>query len=74
MITPQELRTVNRKFRQSDASDLWPICGRFNVTERAIKRTQKFQRESGIAWDSADHYTEFLDQSISEIVNNPANW
>jgi len=33
-----EIRAVNQEFRSKDESYLWPISGRFNVTERAILR------------------------------------
>lgn len=38
---------INRAFRAADESHLWPIRGRFDATERAIRRVQRFMRESG---------------------------
>jgi hypothetical protein len=62
---------VNRAMRALDESDLWPVRGRFNVTDRAIRRTRAYLRESG---DSPDVflYAELVDGELSRIVNDPA--
>ena len=39
------IRSVNSKFRKADESHLWPVCGRFNATERAIRRIRKHRTE-----------------------------
>ena len=62
-------RAINRIYRQHDQSHLWPICGRFNATERAIRRTRReFAACSepcvGLAYCLA------LDSALSDIVNN----
>ena len=73
MLTDKELRQVNKELRQDDESHLWPICGRFNVTERAIRQCRRLMRE-GLAIDSAMEYESTLDMLISEIVNDERNW
>lgn len=62
-------REINKAFREADDSNLWPILGNFNATERAIKRAQKFQRESGVPLEGLE-YSMFLEKEISQIVNS----
>ena len=54
-INDMSARQINKLFRANDESDKWPICGRFNVTERAINRIRKRIRQG---------------LEISDIVNN----
>lgn len=56
-------KTINKYFRIIDDSNLWPIKGKFNVTERAIRKVQKM-RLSGL------EYCLALDSEISRIVNS----
>jgi hypothetical protein len=37
------IRQINRWFRLRDESHLWPVKGRFNATDRAIKRLQSYE-------------------------------
>ena len=72
-ITMQEfrnmsIRQINRLFRAGDESHKWPVCGRFNVTERAIRRLRKLRRQ-GLELNSGTEYANALDQEISQIVN-----
>ena len=60
---------INGIFRQHDDSDKWPINGRFNATERAIRKVRKFMRESGNDLAGLE-YALTLDAEISRIVNN----
>ena len=64
------IRAINQLFRQQDQSDLWPICNKFNCTNRAIRRIQKFNRESGCG-SYGYEYCTILDNEISNIVNDP---
>lgn len=59
---------INRMYRDQDESHLWPICNRFNVTERAIRRARKFERESGVALCGLE-YCYTLESVSSAIVN-----
>ena len=61
---------INRLFRAQDDSHLYPINGRFNATERAIRRTNKFERVNGEL--SPLEYAYFIDSEISRIVNREA--
>lgn len=60
---------INREFREADESHLWPICGRFDATERAIRAVRRFMRESGQEL-SGYEYALALDEELSRIVNS----
>jgi len=59
---------INRFFRKQDESHLWPICNKFNATNRAIRRLQRRQRD-GLCVDDGLEYALALDSEISSIVN-----
>ena len=59
---------INRFFRRQDESHLWPICNRFNATERAIRRLQRLQRD-GLCVEDGLEYALALDAELSSIVN-----
>ena len=57
-------RQINKHFRKIDDSEKWPIRGRFNVTERAIRRIRKlFPGLQGL------EYALTLESEISTLVN-----
>ena len=56
---------INRAFREVDGSLLWPIYGRFNATERAIRAVR---RESGEELSGLE-YAYAVDAALSRIVN-----
>lgn len=60
---------VNRAFRESDESHKWPINGRFNATERAIRRVRHY-RSHGWVINTVAEYMAALKTEISYIVNN----
>lgn len=63
-ISGMSIRQINKLFRQHDESNLYPIRGRFNATERAIRRLRREHRyEDGL------EYAYALDSEISRIVN-----
>ena len=68
IINDMSIREINRHFRNEDDSDKWPICGKFNVTERAIRRVRKLGLNGGLEYYLA------LEAEISDIVNNEKNW
>ena len=57
-------RVINAYFRANDCSHQWPICNKFDVTERAIRRLRKTQMYNG-----GLEYFMALDAEISSIVN-----
>ena len=59
---------INAAFRAVDDSSKWPICGRFNATERAIRRLRKYRRQ-GMEINPGYEYCLTLEREISEIVN-----
>ena len=82
MLTPHEIAEraegldglanramINKLFRKQDESHLWPINGRFNATNRAIRRLQEAQRD-GLCIDDGLEYALALDAEISNIVND----
>lgn len=59
---------INRAFRAADESHLWPINGRFDATERAIRAVQRFMREWGYELTGIE-YAYVLEAELSRIVN-----
>lgn len=60
------VRTINAYFRANDESHKWPICNKFDATERAIRRLRK----TGIYAHGGLEYFLALDAEISRIVNS----
>ena len=60
---------INGIFREYDDSHKWPINNQFDATERAIKRVQKFMRDSGCDLQGLE-YALTLDREVSNIVND----
>jgi hypothetical protein len=61
-------RAINKHFRTTDESNLWPICGKFNATERAIRRVRRFQSQTGTPIEGLEYWLA-LESEISAIVN-----
>jgi len=68
IINKMNIREINRHFRREDESDKWPICGKFNVTERAIRKVRKQGLNGGLEYYLA------LEAEIGRIVNDEKNW
>lgn len=64
------IREINRLYRLQDESRLYPVCGKFDVTERAIRRVREMARHNGAMYGL--EYAYCLDAEISEIVNGLA--
>jgi spore germination protein YaaH len=62
------IKAINKIFRVQDESHLYPINRRFNVTERAIRKARKLQKNNGAVYGL--EYCYLLDTLISEIINN----
>jgi len=58
------VRIINAYFRANDESHKWPICNKFDVTERAIRRLRKLRHYCG-----GYEYFHALDIEIGVIVN-----
>lgn len=69
-VNEWSIRRINRYFRENDESHLYPICGRFNATERAIRRLRRLRRE-GLEVNEGLEYYLSLENEISNIVNDP---
>jgi hypothetical protein len=68
IINEMSIREINRHFRNEDESHLFPICGKFNVTERAIRKVCKQGLNGGLEYYLA------LEAEIGRIVNDEKNW
>ena len=68
IINEMSIREINRHFRNEDESHLFPICGKFNVTERAIRKVRKQGLNGGLEYYLA------LEAEIGRIVNDERNW
>jgi len=64
-------REANKLFRKMDESHLWPISGKFNATERAIRNINKIERANGTM--GILEYIYCVEAEISRIVNDPKN-
>jgi hypothetical protein len=73
IINEMSIREINRHFRNEDESDKWPICGKFNVTERAIRKLRDYRRQGMIINEGLEYYLA-LEAEISDIVNDEKNW
>lgn len=67
-INGMSIRQINAHFRAEDDSRLWPVCGRFNATERAIRRLRR-KRRQGLEVSAGLEYYLCLENEIIEIVN-----
>jgi len=65
-LTQEEIQEL---FLKHDESNLWPIKGRFNVTEKAIQNLKQFEELGGVLNDGLE-YALALDNEISKIVNS----
>jgi hypothetical protein len=59
------IKRVNNYYRQRDESHLYPVRGKFNVTERAIRKLKR----DGECLDGLE-YIYALSAEISKIVNS----
>jgi hypothetical protein len=67
-VNEMSIRQINAYFRENDESHLWPICGRFNVTERAIRRIRRLRQQGLCVYPGLEYYLT-LEREISDIVN-----
>lgn len=67
-VNDMSVRQINAYLRQNDDSHLWPIRGRFNATERAIRRVRRLRRQGLDINDGLEYYLT-VEREISLIVN-----
>jgi hypothetical protein len=58
---------INKAMRALDDSNSYPINGRFNATDRAIRRVRNYGLEN---LDGLDSYIRAVDWEIGRIVNS----
>ena len=68
-INDLTIRQINSLMLKEDYSKLFPICGRFNVTKRAIRKLRTL-RQKGLEVNPGLEYYLSLNDIISEIVNS----
>lgn len=59
---------VNRILRLLDESGKFPIHGRFNATNRAIRRLNQYERSNGVM--GLYEYLAVFENEVRNIVNN----
>lgn len=62
------IAAINRYYRRQDCSRGFPVMGKFDVTERAIRRL-RVQRQGGSGPAPGIEYAVALDDEIGRIVN-----
>lgn len=67
-VGEMSVRQINAYLRKNDDSHLWPICGRFNATERAIRRVRRLRRQGLDIYGGLEYYLT-VEREICEIVN-----
>ena len=59
------VRQINAYYRATDESHKWPICNKFNVTERAIRRLRATRYYNG-----GLEYFLAMEEELVRIVND----
>ena len=68
-INELSIRQINSLMLKEDDSKLFPICGRFNVTKRAIRKLRTL-RQKGLEVNPGLEYYLSLNDIVSQIVNS----
>lgn len=58
---------INKHFREQDESHLFPISGRFNATERAIRKVRREFAECGIPCTGLEYATA-IDATLDRLT------
>ena len=69
-VNEMSIRQINKYFREHDESHKWPISGKFNVTERAIRISRKMRHDGLDVCQGLEYYLH-LEAIIVNIVNDP---
>ena len=67
-VCEMSVRQINAYFRRHDESHTWPVCNRFNATERAIRRVRRWRRKGLEVHPGLEYYLT-LERELSEVVN-----
>jgi len=67
-IGTRNARAVNQHFRAQDESHLYPISGRFNATERAIRKVRREFAECGMRCEGFE-YALAIDCALDRIIS-----
>jgi hypothetical protein len=69
-IGTRNTSAINRHFRAQDESHLYPISGRFNATERAIRKVRREFADCGMRCEGLE-YAQAIDATLDRII---ADW
>lgn len=58
---------INKYFRDRDESGLYPVDGRFNATERAIRKVRREFTECGMRCEGLE-YAQAIDATLDRII------
>ena len=61
------IRAINKLYREQDESHLYPVNGKFNATERAIRRVRRLAQANGPLYGL--EYAYCIESVLSNIVN-----
>ena len=67
-VGEMSIRQINALFRKNDESHLFPIYGKYNATERAIRRIRRKRRE-GLEVHAGLEYYLAMENELFDIVN-----
>ena len=67
-INDMTRKQINAYLRKIDDSNKWPICGKFNATDRAINRVRRFEKRNGEKLQGLEYYLA-IENQIIDIVN-----
>ena len=67
-VGEMSIRQINALFRKNDESHLFPIYGKFNANERAIRRIRRKRRE-GLEVNGGLEYYLTMENELFDIVN-----
>jgi hypothetical protein len=68
-VSTRSIRAINKIFRERDESNLFPINGAFNATERAIRWYSRVYFQANGPCSNLE-YILGLESKISEYVNS----
>lgn len=68
-LNRDNLIKINKSFRKHDQSELFPINGAFNVTNRAIRINRQIYAKYRIGRPNTYEYCRNIKSTISNIVN-----
>ncbi|PMQ04226.1 hypothetical protein DyAD56_16180 [Dyella sp. AD56] len=66
-IGARNTSAINQYFRAQDESHLYPFCGRFNATERAIRKVRREFAECGMSCEGLE-YANAIEATLTHLT------